>query len=199
MKHLDSFSIANVGHSSYVTRWHSVDCHSHQSIADHQYKVTMFARYLASVIDPNMSTKNLLDLTDLCLLHDLPEVLTGDMATPLKRWLEARFPKGESPIDLLEEKLCAPYAAARDETRNTYIAVIAKLADIMDAIYFIGKEGKGRVAQKIYAGRMKAFDEYLDIGRAQWPKYSWSKAKPLLNTLLNDDPDQIDYEEIIHS
>jgi 5'-deoxynucleotidase len=197
MKNLHLFPIPNVGHSSYVTRWHSVSCHRYQTIADHSFKVTMYARYLGSLVAPDMNDHDKLLMTDLCLLHDLPEVKTGDIATPMKRYLESRFPKGESPIDFMEEKLCAPYADIRSKTKGSYIAVIAKLADIMDAIHFITLEGKGKAAAKIQRERHKAFQDYIRIGVTGWPEYNWYAANELLDSLLNDEPEQIDFEEIV--
>lgn len=196
MKDLDQFSIANVAHSAYVTRWHSVSCHRHPSIAEHSFLVAMYARYLAEAINPKMPNEDKLLLTDLCLLHDLPEVKTGDMATPMKRYLESLFPKGESPVDIMEEKLCAPYAAIMHDTKGSYIQVIAKLADIMEAIHFIGAEGKGRAAAKIFRERKSAFQEYIKIGQKKFPEFNWLEAQSVMDRLENEDPEQIDFKEI---
>lgn len=197
MKHLDLFSIANVAHSANVTRWHSARCMRYPSIAEHSFLVTMYSRYLALAIAPDMTRDEILSMNDLGLVHDLPEVKTGDMATPLKRALEAMFPKGQSPIDKLEEKLCAPYRAMREETHDSYIAVIVKLADIMEAIQFIDAEGKGKAARKILRERTKAFNDYVKLGQERWPALKWLEAQKVLDSLLNDEPETIDFEEII--
>jgi 5'-deoxynucleotidase YfbR-like HD superfamily hydrolase len=199
MKHLDQFPIANVGHAANVTRWHSANCMRYPSIAEHSYLVAMYSRYLAAVIAPDMSTEDTLLMNDLCLAHDLPEVKTGDMATPLKRLLESMFPKGESPIDKIEEKICAPYADLRERTHGTYMAVIAKLADIMDAIKFIATEGKGSEAQRIQRERTLAFQDYVKLGLKGWPEYNWLEANKVLDELLNGEPEPIDFREIIES
>jgi 5'-deoxynucleotidase YfbR-like HD superfamily hydrolase len=199
MKHLDQFPIANVGHAANVTRWHSANCMRYPSIAEHSYLVAMYARYLAFVIAPNMSPEDTLLMNDLCLVHDLPEVKTGDMATPLKRLLESMFPKGESPIDKIEEKICAPYADLRERTHGSYVAVIAKLADIMDAIKFIASEGKGSEAQRIQRERTLAFQDYVKLGLKGWPEHNWLEANKVLDDLLNGEPEPIDFREIIDS
>lgn len=197
MKHLDQFPIANVAHSANVTRWHSARCMRYPSIAEHIYLVTMFSRYIAVVVAPNMTPVEILLMNDLALVHDLPEVKTGDMATPVKRYLEAMFPKGQSPLDLIEEQICAPYKDLRERTSGSYIAVIVKLADIMEAIHFISTEGKGRPAQKILRERTNAFNEYVKLGMMNWPHLHWLEAQGVLDSLLNDEPEQIDFEEII--
>lgn len=198
MKHLDQFSIANVAHSANVTRWHSARCMRYPSIAEHIYLVTMYSRYLAMAIAPNMTPAEILTMNDLALVHDLPEVKTGDMATPLKRLLEAMFPKGESPIDLIEEKLCAPYKAMREATHGSYIAVIVKLADIAEAVHFIYSEGKGRESKKILRERTNAFNDYVKLGMKNWPELNWLEAQRVLDALLNDEPETIDFHEIIN-
>jgi 5'-deoxynucleotidase len=197
LKHLDQFPIANVAHSANVTRWHSARCMRYPTIAEHIYLVTMYSRYLAKVIAPDMTPQEILSMNDLALVHDLPEVKTGDMATPVKRALEAMFEKGQSPLDKLEEKLCAPYRAMREETHGSYIAVIVKLADIMEAIHFIESEGKGKAARTIARERKNAFNDYVRLGLDGWPHLKWLEAQKVLDSLLNDEPETIDFEEII--
>ncbi|MBI6882878.1 YfbR-like 5'-deoxynucleotidase [Pseudomonas putida] len=197
MRHLDQFGIANVANSVNVKRWGSVPTLDKPSIAEHSYLVTMYCRYLGAVIAPDMTDAEKLLMTDLALVHDLPEVKTGDMATPIKRYLESMFPKGESPLDLIEERICAPYADLREQTRGTCLAVIVKLADILEALHFITNNGKGEVTRVIARERQKAFNAYIQIGMDGWPNLQWMKAQGVLEALMHDIPEQIDFEEII--
>ena len=197
MKYLDKFSIANVANASNVDRWNSVATFGRQSVAEHSWNATLYSRYLALVIAPNMTSDDTLLLNDMALIHDLPETKTGDLPTPIKRVIEAYFPKGESPLDLIEEKICPPYAYLKAATKDTYLAVILKLADIMDALHFITVQGKGPVREKIIRERSRAFNRYIQVGINSWPELSWNEATKVLDALLNDVPDQIDFEEII--
>ena len=197
MKFLEKFSIANVANASNVDRWNSVATFGTQSVAAHSWNVTLYSRYLALAIAPDMTSEDTLLLNDLALIHDLPETKTGDLPTPIKRVIEAYFPKGQSPLDLIEDRICPPYAHLKARTKDTYLAVILKLADIMDALHFITVQGKGPVREKIIRERTRAFNRYIQVGITSWPELSWNEANKVLDALLNDVPDQIDFEEII--
>lgn len=136
------FKIQDTARSPNVSRWHSVPCYRHQSIAEHQYLVAMYARYLLKAINPDYTEKDLLLILEYSLVHDLPEVITGDMATPVKRRLEGLYPDGQCPLDQLEAELCQDYADLKERADNTPLARIMKLADILEAIKFIKEEGK---------------------------------------------------------
>lgn len=139
------FKIQDVARSANVTRWHSVNCLRYPSIAEHSFLVTMYAREMLKRINPNATAEEKLLLMEYCSFHDLPEVLTGDMATPVKRLLESMFPDGESPLDLIEEELCPEYKELKHRISNTYLAAIAKLADVLEAVKFIYVEGKSQI------------------------------------------------------
>lgn len=139
---LTRFGIQDVFRSANVTRWHSVNCYRYPSIAEHSYLVTMYSRELLARIMPNATSQQKLDLLEFSMVHDLPEVLTGDMATPIKRKLESLYPEGQSPLDKIEEDLCPDYKIMKDKIKGSPLARIAKLADILEAIKFIDVEGK---------------------------------------------------------
>lgn len=139
------FKIQDIARSATVTRWHSVNCLRYPSIAEHSFLVAMYAREILERLNPNATAEEKLLLLEYCCFHDLPEVLTGDMATPVKRMLESMFPDGESPLDKIEEDLCPEYKRLKDEISGTYLAVVAKLADVLEAVKFIYVEGKSYV------------------------------------------------------
>lgn len=136
------FSIQDIAKSAHVTRWHSASCYRYPNIAEHSFLVLMYARELLYRIVPNATESEQLLLLEYCAFHDLPEVLTGDMATPVKRRLESFFPEGESPLDLIEEALCPDYKVLKGRIKGSYLASIAKLADVLEAAKFIDFEGK---------------------------------------------------------
>lgn len=139
------FKIQDIARSATVTRWHSVNCLRYPSIAEHSFLVAMYAREILQRLNPNATPEEKLLLLEYCCFHDLPEVLTGDMATPVKRMLESMFPEGESPLDKIEEELCPEYKALKKQISGTYLAVVAKLADVLEAVKFIYVEGKSYV------------------------------------------------------
>jgi len=148
IKGAKEFAVQDVARSATVTRWHSVNCLRYPSIAEHSFLVTMYAREILKRINPNATAEEKLLLLEFCSFHDLPEVLTGDMATPVKRLLEAQFPDGESPLDMIEEALCPEYKELKHRISNTYLARIAKLADVLEAVKFIYVEGKSYIQRQ---------------------------------------------------
>jgi len=148
LKGAGNFKIQDIARAATVTRWHSVNCLRYPSIAEHSWLVAMYARDILNRINPNATDTEKLILMEYCLFHDLPEVLTGDMATPVKRLLESLFPDGESPLDLIEEALCPEYKVLKDRISGTYLAVIAKLADVLEAVKFIYVEGKSYIQRQ---------------------------------------------------
>lgn len=148
LKGAGDFKIQDIARAATVTRWHSVNCLRYPSIAEHSWLVAMYARDILKRINPNATDTEKLILMEYCLFHDLPEVLTGDMATPVKRLLESLFPDGESPLDLIEEALCPEYKMLKDRIAGTYLAVIAKLADVLEAVKFIYVEGKSYIQRQ---------------------------------------------------
>lgn len=136
------FPIQDIARAPNVTRWHSVPCYRHQSIAEHQYLVQMYARELLACVMPEATVMDRLLLLEFVSFHDIPEVLTGDMATPVKLYFERHFADGISPLNALEESICPEFKQLSDAIRGTPMERIAKLADILDAIKFIREEGK---------------------------------------------------------
>ncbi len=143
-----SMSIQDIARSATVTRWHSVNCLRYPSIAEHSFLVTMYAREILKRVNPNATDQEKLRLYEYCMFHDLPEVLTGDMATPVKRLLESLFDDGESPLDKIEEALCPEYRELKAQISGTYLAAIAKLADVLEAVKFIYVEGKSYIQRQ---------------------------------------------------
>ena len=93
------FDIRNLPFAGTVTRWHSVNCHSYPSIAEHSALVALYAREIAARVHPDLSAEQQVTLYELALTHDLSEIVTGDMPSPIKRALKAHFQGTQSPID----------------------------------------------------------------------------------------------------
>lgn len=190
------FPIANIAHAAHVTRWHSVPAYERPSIAEHSWLVCVYALYLAKGILVDFTAEEERMLTRLALWHDVAETITGDLPTPVKRYIESLFPQGQSPLDSLEEQLCEPYAEAKAEAPG-YIKIIVKLADVMDATNFAVNEIKGPARLKISKERKASFAAYIQKGEREYPQYQWSYAHDLLKELLTSEPIGIDFTELV--
>lgn len=198
MLNLDGFPISNAAHSSDVARWHIVGSHRRQSLAEHSFNVPMFATYLVAEIHPEISESDQLLMLYGGLWHDQAENKSGDIPTPAKRYVEKFFPKGESPFDVLEAAMCPPYARLKTRLEGTYLEVILKLADIMDAAHFIATSGSnGNEAVRIREERCRAFASYVEIGKAKWPELNWERAQSVLHELLHGQPESLSFDELL--
>ena len=182
-----AFDIRNLPFAGTVTRWHSVNCHRYPSVAEHSCLVALYAREIASRVYPGLSAEDQVLLYELALMHDLSEVVTGDMLSPIKRQLKTTFAPGESPIDRLEASIC-PDAASREQLITSecpHICFGMKLSDILDAMVVIKQEGKGPVAKRIYQERTKAFDALLDRAQSECLDGEWSRAHEVREAVMS--------------
>lgn len=197
MHSFKQFSLANVFHTAELSRWHAVATNRRQYLSEHLYKVTMVAIYLLAYINPKATRDEMLQLILLCLTHDLPETVTGDLPTPIKRLIESMFGRDDNPLDKLELSLCAPYKEIREEVEGVYLERIAKLADVLDALHFIRAEGKGRERKQIAKERKKAYLDYVASAQVKWPEHNWAGALDVLDRLFTDELYKISFNEIL--
>src|SRR5690606_20843295 len=66
--------------ASDVVRWQIVRVLKGQSVAEHSFNVALIALELADRLKVDRG-----EVLHYAILHDLPEVLTGDIPTPTKR------------------------------------------------------------------------------------------------------------------
>lgn len=100
--------------SCEVKRWHTVSVSREQTVAEHQWAVTMIAVWLYSVVIGPPPEAFLYS----CLLHDADEHATGDIPSPVK------------------EFTIAEHATTKEQH-------ILKIADAIEAFHFICNYGIG--------------------------------------------------------
>ena len=133
MENLD-LSIQDTLRAQGVNRWHIVETSRPQSVAEHSFNVAMIAMELAYLI-PSLSKP---DVMAAALMHDIDEVVTGDIPTPTKERLGT----------VSTHQKFDPY---QDSDHN--IGAIVKLADLIETWWFIHNFGLGRHAKSVEIGR----------------------------------------------
>lgn len=187
--------MADIANMAHVQRWHASHVTRPQTLAEHVCLVSMYAHRLLQKISPNHSESDALALVLYALFHDLSESVLGDMPTPSKRYLESMFPMGQSPLDELEERVCPEQAKYSQAVKGTYLAHIGKLADILDAMHFIGLEGKGPRGEMVFKGRMKAYEDLVVKAKSQFPEHDWDAALKVRDDLLYGQCTEIEFVE----
>ena len=123
-----NMNLRDVYRANDVFRWQIVKTARRQSVAEHSFAVAMIGARICTLMGRS-------DLRDVvvwrALCHDLPEVLTGDMATPLKELIgeeaRGRLAEFEHNISILEGGY----------SRTSLVVSIVKAADLVEAAKFL--------------------------------------------------------------
>ncbi len=138
--------------AGHVKRWQIVQTAREQTLAEHSFHVCMLAGELAlqakwpGLQDPTQR----LELLHWALFHDLIEVKTGDLASPFKDCL--RQAGGETVIENAERIADEDYYARHQRVKGTPIETIVKIADMIEAAYFLQDNGRGSHAASVHMG-----------------------------------------------
>lgn len=120
---------------SSVKRWGIIEMSRAQSVAEHSYNVAAISLAIINAIadgieDSGMALQPITLLTlEWALLHDLTELVTGDLPTPVKVHLR-------EAVEEMEDKHYPRYANFRKKVHGTIAEDVVKAADFMDAIQF---------------------------------------------------------------
>lgn len=119
--------------ASDVKRWQIVSTTRNQSLSDHTYGVAVIAMELARRLWPG-DIELLKEVALAAIIHDLPEVITGDIPTPVKEGLGIKGTLNEVESRLLYCGLS--YQDAPEQAR-----MIVKAADLIESIRFLDQHG----------------------------------------------------------
>lgn len=134
---------------SFVRRWGIHRRLLEQSVAEHSYYVALYAMQIAKFIGwPQNYSGTVGELGGLlraALLHDVPEVITGDPAGPVKRQTMAMMGEraiGEGVARRFGPEVAIEIEAANHPTSNAgkEIKAIVKVADSLDALFHLATE-----------------------------------------------------------
>lgn len=138
-----NMNLRDVYRANDVFRWQIVKTARRQSVAEHSFAVAMIGARICALMNRS-------DLRDAvvwrALCHDLPEVLTGDMATPLKELIgeeaRGRLAEFEHNISILDGGY----------SRTSLVVAIVKAADLVEAAKFLyenntNSHGRGVLAR----------------------------------------------------
>lgn len=126
------FSFQQVMRLSSIKRWGIIEMARPQSVAEHSYNVTMIALYFVDRIPNNHKPAQLREIVlNYALAHDLPELVTGDMPTPIKQLIKHSLDDAERDL--------FPILTSYKEALSPLAKVICKMADLIEAIQFARK------------------------------------------------------------
>jgi 5'-deoxynucleotidase YfbR-like HD superfamily hydrolase len=134
-----------------VTRYHTLITLRRQSVAEHVYGVLTYLNVLMDFQVPP-------GLAKAALLHDVAEVLTGDLPAPAKRALKSNG--GGLALIKMEEDLEAAYGLTPHVLLSLHETRMLKLADCLEGMRFCAQEvALGNRAMGVV---MRRFGEYIE-------------------------------------
>lgn len=126
------FSFEQVMRLSNLKRWGIVEMSRSQSVAEHSYNVAMIAAYVADRLPSKVKPAGLREIViNWSLAHDLPELVTGDIPTPIKADIRESLNKAERNL--------FPEMFAHKDSMSRLGLAICKVADLLEAIQFANR------------------------------------------------------------
>lgn len=147
-----------------VKRWHTVSVLRQQNIAEHSFMVMLIATEILKRTGVDVDQLGAIHgeagymVLRWAMWHDLVEIRTGDLPTPMKQKLAAISP---NLISEIEEEF-SPYFKRVSSTTDGYVKSVVKLADLIEAVTFMRDnmvdDHGGRVVQYL----LGHFQKYVD-------------------------------------
>lgn len=123
---------------SHVKRWQIVRTAREQTLAEHLYRVWLLVREFGPRV--GLSPDEVRAAENFALLHDLPEIKTGDIATPVKSMLP--------PLDHIESAFSHEHLDAMASCTRKSLKLV-KLCDLIEAATFLAVEAVGQHAMQV--------------------------------------------------
>lgn len=155
-------------------------------MAEHSFLVQLIAIELSRLLDYStdrkgpFNTQREYHIMRWAMWHDMMEVKTGDINTPMKKLIKSIA--GNGAIDEYEYSLSDEYAKISLETYDTEKDIV-KLADLMEAVNFLAEEGKGDHADEVRHELRAAMMAHYKKARARYCTLKWDNVLTLLEKL----------------
>lgn len=178
--------LCDIYRANDVTRWQIVKTVKPQSVAEHSFGVAMIADRLGGQILAGTGYRA--DCILWALHHDLPEVFTGDIATPVKQHIKKT--SGENAFTALELEVGGhEYQSIYNEANITHpeIAAVVKLADLIEAMKFLDQNAVTEHGDQIREKLGHAFVQHIKDCFIRWPDYRWDFANMALHEIAAEE------------
>jgi 5'-deoxynucleotidase YfbR-like HD superfamily hydrolase len=195
-----------------VSRWGIVATSRQQSVGEHSYRVTMIAQALYDyvfTVPHNSNDRHL--LTSFAMIHDIMEVLSGDIDSVFKLAVKSRYPDVFSTVvDAMAVQrmdagpLSTTVASVERSVKGTFIEVLVKIADFLEALVYLDQYGThsrhmGNVRDTILEhlwGRLEQFKRTNFYGVSL---DHWIRAEKFINLMLDSPGLQEKVQRIVAS
>lgn len=181
-----------------ISRWGIVATSRQQSVGEHSYRVTMIAQALYDYVFtvPHNSNDRQL-LTSFAMVHDIMEVLSGDLDAVFKLAVKSRYPDvfANTISDMALQRMDAgpiagTVASVERSVKGTFVEVIVKIADFLEALIYLDQYGthsrhahnvRDTILEHLW-GRVEQFKRTSYFG---FDLSHWSQVEKFINLVLD--------------
>ena len=114
--------IQDVMRAGHIKRWNIINTTRTQTLAEHMYNVAMITHHMCMELDMNPNR-----MLTWALIHDIPEVVCGDIPTPTKR----RIKDMGFDMETLFETIDPTYASTKYSLSEWELQLV-KAADLIE-------------------------------------------------------------------
>lgn len=177
-------NLADVYRASDINRWQVVKTIKNQSVAEHSFNVAM----IADVLNARITNKSILSpkVIVYALYHDIPEIYTGDIVTPIKEHIKNKCK--ENFFEDFEEELCGPkYSKIKNDACIYFpeVAAIVKLADLIESVKFLEQNALTDHGEQIGRKIIIKISDKIEEYKKNWPDYDWDQANSVFEEIMN--------------
>lgn len=143
--------------ASHIKRWHIINTATQQNLAEHQYNVATISLALRVKIRDNGTPPA--DFVLAALFHDAAEIRYGDIPTPGKQFIKS-FVDDPELFDSMDQGILPSIPFSNFGVIDDLDEKIIKLADLIEAAWWIQENGAGAHAKIVASKCRAAVDEY---------------------------------------
>lgn len=183
--------------AAHVKRWHNVNVAREQTVAEHSWMVAFIALQLFNNSSTNVQDDRVsaLNLVIGALVHDSPEIVTGDFPSPAKLmvreitkdWREkgSEVAAHADIFDLMDAMLM-PELPFLGIPLPPELAPYIKLADAIDAAHWISENGLGAHAKVVAHSNRRKLEDMVEHYETTIPNGGWYDAVNRVLVALGD-------------
>jgi 5'-deoxynucleotidase len=186
------------------SRWHTVSTAQQQNVAEHSHCGGILAEDLLIKLylgaGGTASIEEKYHVLKYFQMHDLPELITGDWPTPIKRYLEKVLPNFKAVMHKIELQIC-PELAEYEVLFNDkpYLKHICKAADMLEALsFFLYAQGLDKQHNEVVFDKLRTgLTDLIATAQAQCPHFDWSVIASLAHELEFGESSVINFETLL--
>ena len=201
---MERLNIRDILRAQDVTRWQIVRAKK-QSVAEHTFAVQAILMRLVPLLMTNFRGVQRDNFAEdfLCqcikgaFWHDIPEVITGDIASPVKRLI--RDGGDISPLDDLETRI-DPAFTKYYVNASPLVAATIKLADLMEMVYHLNEYGDQRQnshSWRVAQGLNNVLTAHIYKCNEDFPAFDWDVCHIFMAEML-DPSKESDIDSIVN-